>query len=46
LKPRLEDLIEKMADLDDRRRAMAARPVSVPSGYNHTELAELLGLPR
>lgn len=46
LQPRLEDLIEKMADLDERRRVVAARPVSVPCGYDHAELAELLGLPR
>jgi integrase/recombinase XerC len=46
LQSRLEDLIEKVADLDERRRVVAARPVSVPRGHDHAELAELLGLPR
>ena len=42
LQPRLEDLIAKMADLHERRRAAAAQPLAVPAGYDETELAELV----
>ncbi|WP_205413360.1 tyrosine-type recombinase/integrase [Amycolatopsis ruanii] len=44
LQPRLQDLIAKLADLHERRRAAAAQPLAVPAGYDETELAELLGL--
>jgi integrase/recombinase XerC len=44
LQPRLDDLVAKVAELHERRSAVAAAEPAVPEGYDAGELHELLGL--